>query len=169
MAVLLVLPLCACAGASVYTVERNGREYTVDRDAGTISDGNYTYRYAFSGDSKAYSLEIEYPDGSSWWWRQDKSGMGFGGWSRDYDESLYTKGVVLRDVLWAKAPRAHEYAGVGVLLLAAGLFDAAAPRAAWYLGYGWRFKDAEPSDAALFLGCAGGILTVLIGIALLFL
>jgi len=169
MAVLLVLPLCACSADSVYTVVRNGREYVVDKKAGTISDGAYTYQYTFSGDSKAYSLEIEYPDGSTYWWQQDKSGMGWGGWSGDYDQSLYTGGDTLRDVLKAKAPRAHKYAGVGVLLLAVGAFETAAPRAAWYLRYGWRFKDAEPSDAALFLGRGGGMLAILVGIALLFL
>ena len=36
-----------------------------------------------------------------------------------------------------------------LLLEAVGVFNLAAPRAAWYAEWGWRIKDAEPSDRAL--------------------
>ena len=50
-----------------------------------------------------------------------------------------------------------------LLLWAIGLFNVLAPRAAWYLSYGWRFKDAEPSDAALMMARIGGVIAIIIG------
>ena len=48
-----------------------------------------------------------------------------------------------------------------------GIFNAAAPRAAWYLSYGWRYKDAEPSDAALVVARLGGAAAITAGVILL--
>ena len=57
----------------------------------------------------------------------------------------------------------------GLLLIALGLIDLIVPKVSWYLGYGWRYKDAEPSDAALVFARMGGAIAIAIGIALLFL
>lgn len=173
---LLLLALCACgaqdAGNAPYTETRNGKDYVVDREAGTVSDGQYTYAFTFSGDSARYDLQITYPDGSSYWWTQSDN-MGYGGWSEDYDEHRYVSGDVLREVLAAKAPKAPAasggHAGAGLLLLLLGLFGAVFPRTAWYLSCGWRFKNAEPSDAALLAGRAGGAFAAVLGVVLLFL
>jgi len=48
-----------------------------------------------------------------------------------------------------------------------GVLQAIFPRVGWYLKYGWQFKDAEPSKAALVMNRIGGILAVAIGIYLL--
>ncbi len=47
--------------------------------------------------------------------------------------------------------RAEGKAGRGdhLVLLFVGAFNAAWPTGAWYLEVGWKFRDAEPSDAAL--------------------
>ena len=55
-----------------------------------------------------------------------------------------------------------------VLLFLIGIVDLVAPEAAWYLGGGWKFKDAEPSDAALVLTRIGGGICILIGFIMLF-
>ena len=36
----------------------------------------------------------------------------------------------------------------GLLFIVIGLINAISPATGWYLSYGWRYKDAEPSDAA---------------------
>ena len=41
------------------------------------------------------------------------------------------------------------------------------PRAAWALSYGWRFKDAEPSEAALVVNRVCGGALVLLGLVVL--
>ncbi len=173
---LLLLALCACgvqdAGNAPYTVTQNGKDYLVDQEAGTVSDGQYTYSFTFSGDSDRYDLQITYPDDSAYWWTQSGN-MGYGGWSENYDERRYVSGDVLRDVIEAKAPKAPrasgEHAGAGLLLLLLGLFGAVCPRTAWHLSYGWRFKNAEPSDAALLANRAGGVFAAVLGVVLLFL
>lgn len=40
--------------------------------------------------------------------------------------------------------------------------------AVWYMSNGWKFKDAEPSDAALFMGRLGGIIGTILGLIVLF-
>ncbi|MBE5971334.1 MAG: hypothetical protein E7246_02285 [Lachnoclostridium sp.] len=51
-----------------------------------------------------------------------------------------------------------------IILLIVGIFNAAAPQAAWYLSDGWRFKDAEPSEAALDWGRFIGIVLIVIAV-----
>ena len=56
---------------------------------------------------------------------------------------------------------------LAILLIAAGAFNAAKPRTAWYLGYGWRFKDAEPSELALGVERMVGVVVLIIGVIML--
>ncbi|MBO5253428.1 MAG: hypothetical protein J6C51_05740 [Clostridia bacterium] len=53
-----------------------------------------------------------------------------------------------------------------VLLIALGLFAVLSPQTVWYLEYGWRFKDAEPSNLALTLNRIGGIVSIALGVFL---
>lgn len=170
----LLLLLCACGSeeppSSVYEVERGGRTYTVDQDNQTITCDGEAYRFSVQGGGSQIRTEITYPDGSTYWW--ETSGMGgFGGWSDDYDPGAYVDGDVLLAVLGTDRVTPEEDGGnplPGLLLIALGIWGAAAPRSVWYLSYGWRFKDAEPSDAALLAERLGGGIAVFIGIILLF-
>lgn len=56
---------------------------------------------------------------------------------------------------------------MGFLLILIGLFNLITPETSWYLKYGWRYKDAEPSEAAIVFGRIGGVVAILIGIVLL--
>lgn len=56
---------------------------------------------------------------------------------------------------------------VGLLLMAAGALGAISPYSAWYLSTGWKFKDAEPSEAALLMNRLGGIAGVIVGLVVL--
>lgn len=152
----LALLMCACSSSAdtAYTVG----EYVVDQENRTISDGTSVYQYTFSGDASRYSIEITYPDGSSYWWHSEGS-VGWGGWSEDYDEDRYVSGDVLRDVLEAGAPKEAKPGKVlaVLFLLAVGVFNIASPQTAWHLSEGWKFRDAEPSELALGLARAGGV------------
>lgn len=172
---LLLCLLGGCAGKNApttYTVEYEGISYRVDTQAGTLSDGIHTYQFTFTGDTASYSVDITYPDGSSYWFRMD-NGHGGGGWSDNYDENRYTDGDTLCEVLRQQAPAPKRDASLTVvavlLLVAVGLFNLLAPRKAWYVEYGWRFKDAEPSDTALAFQRAAGIVALAIALFLLFL
>lgn len=52
---------------------------------------------------------------------------------------------------------------IGFLFIISGLFAAISPYSAWYLSYGWRFKDAEPSELALSTERIVGIVLVIAG------
>ena len=170
LAMLLTVSLFGCAKQeTVYTVNKNGVEFQVDREAKTISDGKNTYKYEFSGDSSSYHAKITYPDGS--WYSYSKSGYsGSGSWSLDYKEAKYVPGDTLIDIVAENTPR-KQSAGMffgKLILIALGLFELLAPEASWYISHGWKYKDAEPSEAALaFTRISGGIV-IAAGIILLF-
>lgn len=167
---LLALLLSACgASSSVYTITKNNVDYVVDKANKTISDGHHTYQYDFSGNSSNYSITIKYPNGATYWW--NKSGYaGHGGWSHNYDEKRYVDGDILTEVVLEKAPREQKSGqGFAALLVAAvGVFNIMSPQTAWYLEYGWRFKNAEPSDLALGFNRVGGLIAVIVAVILLF-
>ena len=54
------------------------------------------------------------------------------------------------------------------IMIIIGLFNMIWPRSAWELARGWEFKDAEPSDEALYVTRVGGGLLILCAITRLF-
>ena len=163
---------------AVYTVYSYGAPYTIDTEGRTISDGTYTYGYEYAASGS--SVSFTYPDGnvySAGIQSANSSGAGgvsAGSVSADYDYSSgYTDPLSLCYAL--ASPRETERAAssgsnhpfVALLLCGVGIFNLAAPKASWYLSYGWRFKDAEPSDAAITLSRIGGAIAVVIGVIML--
>ena len=97
---------------------------------------------------------------------------GAGGWSDDYNPPAYAEGDILWDVLDMKSPAEKQSRGgpifLGLLVIGLGMIDVVWPRTGWYLSHGWRYKNAEPSEAALFFGRMGGIVVVLLGLGVMF-
>ncbi len=56
---------------------------------------------------------------------------------------------------------------VSFLLIVMGIFQLVSPKTAWYLSYGWRYKNAEPSDVALVMERMGGVVAIIVGIIIL--
>lgn len=174
LSMLFAVCLCACSPKSTANpVTIDGVSYVVDHENRTISDGTNIYQYTFSGNSSSHSIEITYPDGSTYWrGEQDNGGLSFGsgGKSKDYDKDRYVDGETLYDVLMIKTPPKTNSGNflLGILVLAGGIFYTASPHTAWYLQYGWRYKDAEPSDLVLGLNRAGGVIGIIVGVVLFF-
>ena len=177
LCVILLMSLCACGTSktlpSAYTAQRDGKEYVVDQVSKKISDGTHTYTYSLDGDSGGYSIKITYPDGSTYWWdkqENDTIGYGYGGWSDDYDENRYVSGDTLCDILEVAVPEKKEPKNVLLILilLAVGIFNTVSPYNAWYLEYGWRYKDAEPSELALGMARFGGIVAIVVAVCMIF-
>ncbi len=169
----LALLFCACKSTPAsdsYTASYDGTTYTVNTVDGTISDGQYTYRYAVSPyGSTGYQLDITYPDGSTYWWRSTSNG-GYGGGSANYDSQKYVDGWTLMRVLEIDQDTSGSSGGnilMALFLLALGLMNLLRPRWSWYLSHGWRFKDAEPSDTALLVNQLGGLVALIVGVFLL--
>jgi len=127
LALFLAVFMLACSKEpvkeDVYTIG----EYTIDTVNKTIFDGEYTYHYSIKIGNNNASYRISYPDGSSYWWTETDYG-GHGGWSDDYDETRYTGGQKLVDVLVLESmpegkKNADEFAEaflLGLLLTAFG-------------------------------------------------
>ena len=162
---------------AVYTVYSYGAPYTIDTQSRTISDGTYTYGYEYAASGS--SVSFTYPDGnvySAGIQSANSSGAGglsAGSVSADYDYSSgYTDPLSLCYALASpREPKGAASSGanplLALLLCGVGIFNLAAPKASWYLSYGWRFKDAEPSDAAITLSRIGGAIAVVIGVIML--
>lgn len=176
LAACLLVLLCGCkhekAEPVAAVVNCNGTNYTVTPnggDGGTISDGTYTYRYVYTTTSDGYRVTFEYPDGEQYTWTQGAS-VGTGGASLSYDPVKYTDGMTLHTVLEKQLPerKAEKNGALILLLLLLGAVNTAWPKGAWYLETGWKFRNAEPSEAALLLNRLAGIaMLVLAGILLL--
>ena len=79
--VLLFQTACSSQEVSnpnVYTVTKNGVDYTVDNENKTITDEENIYYFTVNNDK----ITIIYPDGSSYGWTRTENG-GYGGYSLD--------------------------------------------------------------------------------------
>lgn len=52
---------------------------------------------------------------------------------------------------------------IGLVLIVVGVINLISPETGWYLSHGWRYKDAEPSDAALTFARIGGVVGIVAG------
>ena len=166
---ILSIALIGCAEQEItYTVNKNGIEFRIDSAQKTISDGDNIYHYEFSGDSSSFKVTITYPNGSSYWYNQS-GGVGGSGWSDDYIEGTYVSGDTLVEVVREKAPKRVDPVKIvgGLMLIALGIIDMIVPKVSWYLGYGWRYKNAEPPDIALIFARIAGGIAVTVGVVLL--
>ena len=164
---LLALSLTACTQKEVQTVYSVGIEnmqFTVDTQNMTISDGMHIYQFEVSGGNTT----ITYPNGATFYWTQSGN-ISHGGWSEDYDDSIFADGHTLLEVLEQNpgTRQKRERSGnplVGLLFIGLGLWNVVSPYSSWYFSYGWRYKEVEPSDAALGLTRFGGIVAILVGV-----
>ena len=174
LVMLLTITLCGCSTTpSTYTVEKGDTIFTVDTIESTISDGANTYQYTLSKMASGNHVEILYPDGSTYWWQTNRNGdatNGFGGWSDDYDENHYVNGYTLYEVLEDSIATKSSSKNIVVILLLIiiGILNVTSPYTAWYWEYGWRFKEAEPSDSALLLNRCAGVLCLIIALFMIF-
>ena len=175
---LLALTLAACgedrSGTAVHTPSINGTTYTVDTKNCTISDGEYTYSYEYIDYSDGYSISVSYPDGSSWY-MEERGGITQSGHSNGYGPGAYLPGerisALVRDALEDTAPVQRPSGArifLAVVLLCSGALGLFSPKAAWLLEWGWRFKDAEPSGAVLFVNRVAGVVCIVAGFLVLF-
>ena len=170
--IILLLGMAACGqeeDQTVYTVTVNDRPYTIDTQNLTISDGMYTYNYTVISTGNSVRTTITYPNDATYSWSWSGN-VGSGGWSENYDDTTYADGHALLRALEQDPPgtrQKRQRSGnplVGLLFIGLGIWNAVSPYSSWYFSYGWHYKDAEPSDAALGFTRFGGIVAIIIGV-----
>lgn len=169
---LILLSACSLQNNEPYTLEKNGTQFTVDKQNGTIFDGEYTYQFQVSSSAQGISTTITYPDGATYWWSSTDT-TGHGGWSDDYNASLsspYASGDTLVSIAEATLPvrNNNSYGLIAIILAVIGIWYIVSPHSAWYVSYGWIYKGAEPSGTALLIGRISGALLVVFALILMF-
>ncbi len=162
---MLFLVGCAQKQVSEYTITMENQTFVINTENKTITNDGDIYKYRV--DETTY--HITYPDNSKYEWTQQDT-IGYGGYSDDHNENKYIPGEVLVDVISIKHNSRNvqkDFLLIGVLLFF-GMWNAMSPYSSWYLSYGWRYKDVEPSDFALGFGRISGIIMVIVGLILFF-
>ena len=171
-----LLTMDGCSGNTVAVVEKGsytvcvGEELlTVDPVKGTITAENgdvYTYVIADN------SVTFTYPNGHEYFWNYT-SGVGTESLDGNPDGYRYLNGLTLetaveREIDAVKPARNPGHLFFALLCFLIGILNIVFPYAGWYLKYGWRFRDAEPSDAVLTMNRVAGFIAVIIGFIFLF-
>ena len=169
LCLLLVLLMVGCAKEDIGKVKRinkNGIQFTVDTENHTIEDGSLTYSYAINGSE----IVIRYPDGQTYTWKES-NGIGTGSTSLDFDYSTHmepsTLLSVIEDAHNTSSKTTHKNTGVGIILLLIGAVYAVWPKKLWFISWGWRYKNAEPSDLAIGVFRVVGVIVGIIGLIII--
>lgn len=168
LVVLVLLTACQKKVATYTITMQDGTPYTVNTSAKTVFDGMYTYAYEFYGNSENYTLTLTYPDSSTYSYRM-QAGVLVGYGAAFDGASGYAEPDILKEALSQAAPskRTPERTAIIIVLILAGAITLAAPRFAWFIGYGWRFKDSEPGESTLIINRIGGAIAIIAGIAMI--
>lgn len=170
---LLLILLCSCAAHSnyssdAYTVSLYGNEYLINRAEHVIIHNETSYKFDISGNR----VTVTFPDGSTYWETQ-QGDSSFGGWSDDFNMYNYSLASNLIEALDSEMPPSPQDESsnniwAAFILIILGGFSLAFPYASWYISYGWRYKNAEPSDTALIMARISGGIAVIVGVGLFF-
>ena len=173
--ILLILALSSCSASNPdgsYTVETDGKTFTIYPESNRISDGEYTYTYQPTG----RGVNITYPNKATYQENRhsysDTGTSSSAGWSDNYDDKTYTSGDILADALEKEI---HGSGGpsmgdilISLLLAALGLWHLFLPENAWQITRGWKYKNAEPTDTALLFTRISGALVLVVAVMKLF-
>jgi hypothetical protein len=173
LSLVLIFSLSACSlKPTRYNVEYDGKTYKVDTLRRTVSDGTNTYEYSHFEGSLGRSFSINYPNGSRYYVSMNEGGGVLQEQKPDLWKTGYLSPSALRTIISSDVPNQIESNIwqwiIGLTSIGLGLIMMVKPRSVWYLEYGWKFKNAEPSDMALGANCLSGFVMVICGVILLF-
>ena len=158
--------------SSAISVTVDGKEGTLEyspesRSKGTVTVGEDVYTFEYKSDGYA---EVTYEDGTVWSARYDEGFIMTGSYRSPDGESTEQGSRTAGDMILSAVESAEPAEKKGqspllyALLVIIGAFMAIWPKALWYVKYGFRYKDAEPSEASLFFIRAGGVLVAFCGV-----
>ena len=167
---VLALALSGCGNRRqepyeyTFSLDNQVKTIKINPETQTILDGTDVYTYEMEKTASGISYVIDYPNGAIYQWIESKNG-GAGGWSESYDDTAYIPGNILVYALEENQPREKiGNVGIGLLLMGLGALNFFLPEIPFYLKYGWRFRDEEPSEVYLTLTRIGGALVAILGL-----
>lgn len=188
----MVLSLTACGGSKRVWIDRYGYECAIDYENGIFSiyknqEELAEIPFTVTVNGNNYHCEVTFPDGTSYWEKQKlqngmntiimpKVGEDYG-YSDGYVEvKQLIKGDYIVDEIVENYEKAEEQTvsfPIGRIFLAIvvgliGLLQVCAPEAMWFLNRGWRFKNAEPSEAGLAASRISGAFVMVLAVIILF-
>ncbi|MDQ2088166.1 hypothetical protein RBH29_17220 [Herbivorax sp. ANBcel31] len=120
-------------------------------------------KYIVSGNENR--VDVQYPNGEKGFFQQSGlTGHGSGGVSGHPLPMEFRE--ILQELNKKNEGFSVDVAKIffGIILVIVGFFGIVFPEALWYLKYGWKVKNGEPSDAAIVMNRFGGILCCIIGV-----
>lgn len=172
--ILLILTIIsvACNKVEGSTVI-DGKEVIISKEDNTITIGTDVYYY--STNYGMTEITITYPNGAKYTRTYIDKYSSSGGWNIMDGPSVKELGYIdegwLVDIVEQNTSNRSIISTnllYSVIILLIGLFLVTFPDMTWYLSYGWRYKDAEPSDMALIFERIGGIGLIIFAIVVLF-
>lgn len=178
-AILLIMVLLALlSGCSVKqnSMTVDGRTVTLNLENREIMMDDQVYRYVIDD----AQIEIEYPNGMIFRRVYDASGTSDDWYKTPQavdDAYLEKMGYLKPNVLVnhvirfspeSEANQKDSPSALGVFLVVLGILNVIFPRWFWDIQYGWRYKNAEPSDIAISVQRLGGIVAIIVGFILMF-
>lgn len=150
------------AGGDMFTVEVGGVPVWSD----TPAEDEDVYRYEYDGGN----ITITYPNGAVWIESPTSTGAVIS-WDDNYDPQRYIEGDVFVPYLkQAYMPQYREgIGGIGfacLIMAAVGVVMFVVPEELIEMKYGWRFKNAEPTEFAVWEVRIGGIVVVIVAVVI---
>ncbi|WP_078059959.1 DUF6199 family natural product biosynthesis protein [Gracilibacillus timonensis] len=133
-------------------------------------DSGETVQVILTKLSDGYKYEVEFENGHSN--SEDHTeGGGPGFWSHSLsEEEIHLAGETVNryEKIHGDPSEGASINLAGIILIIVGVIGAIFPYVMWYLEIGWKLKEAEPSDLAIWMNRAGGIIVVIVGVFVLF-
>jgi len=150
-----------------------GEEFFVDTEHHEITVGAYVYRYL--REQGGERITLTFPDGGWVVVVRPQGGLFMTNDFRTATHSdAFTSDFALTtalDSVYGRPSWAGSTFGsvaLGVIMLIYGIMSFACPKLVWRINYGWRFKDAEPSDGALIANRILGAVMAVAGVIMVF-
>lgn len=165
-----VLAGCASKGLRPYSVMADETTFTVNPENSTIFDGENTYQYEISETAAGYKVKILYPNGGSYWWDVQSTGLIVGGHDENFNADTFASEGTLVSALEKELPKGKASKSIPLILLLAGLgiLGLVWPHAVWYLTVRWQCRNGEPSDIALKWIRFSGVIALIAAVIFLF-
>lgn len=167
VAILTVLCMTACGQETEKVFVRGDVEFTLNTQDKTISDGENIYEYSIEGSGDNYTIDIRYPDGAVYTWSQSEE-VGTGKWKISNESGIVGRTNELVEIAKEDVPKSvgSKPWFLVIVLGVLGLAGLICPYGLWWLGYGWYYKEAKPSESAITVGRAGGGIALFVAVVL---